>query len=152
MSDVKLTYDSDIGEYDIAVVNGDLERDDGLETAVVISLFTDRRAADEEIRPGAPGNRSDRRGWWADETLPDGDKIGSLLWLLEREKITPAVLTRAKQYAEDALAWLISDVVAESVVVVVTRTGTYSMVFDVQITQPKNVIHKYKMAWNAMGA
>lgn len=147
MSDIKLIYDADIGAYDIAISNGDLQADDGLETSVAISLFTDRRVSDDEARPE---HANDRGGWWADETLPDNDSIGSLLWLLKRQKITADILKLAKGYAEDALAWLVTDLVAESVVVDVIREGLTGLVFSIVITQPKNVIHRYKMAWKSM--
>ena len=54
---------------------------------------------------------SDRRGWWGD-CLPDAqgeqtlESIGSRLWLLWREKDLDSVVARARQYAEEALAWL----------------------------------------------
>ena len=64
--------------------------------AVLISLFTWRRAnADDDL----PGN--DRMGWWGDSHPPvDNDRIGSRLWLLSRAKIVPETLARAKAYAE----------------------------------------------------
>lgn len=90
-----------------------LAADDGLETAVIISLFTDRRAADDDTLPDGSG---DRRGWWAD-TYPDipGDRIGSRLWLLSREKDLRAVVHRAREYAEEALGWMVDDGIAARV-------------------------------------
>lgn len=94
---------------DLQLAGGDLMTDDSLLTAVVVSLFTDRQA-----EPGdeLPAGGTDRKGWWADATLPataagGRDKIGSRLWLLGREKQLPAVLARAQAYAEEALAWLV---------------------------------------------
>lgn len=43
------------------------------------------------------------------------DRIGSRLWLLGREKQLAEVVRRAKDYAEEALAWLIDDGVARRV-------------------------------------
>ena len=91
-----------------------LVADDGLQTAVILSLFTDRRANADDVLPGDP---ADQRGWWADAypMLP-GDKIGSRLWLLNREKQLARVLSRAQEYAREALQWMIDDGVASSVV------------------------------------
>lgn len=90
-----------------------LEEDTGLETAVMLSLFTDRRAEDGDA---LPGSADDKRGWWGDSYAKvAGDKFGSRLWLLSREKQTPMVLVRAKRYAEEALAWLIEDGIARAV-------------------------------------
>lgn len=105
MPDILLAFGA-LG-MDLQLAQNDLLTDDSLLTAVIISLFTDRQA-----EPGdeLPAGGSDRRGWWADATLPGGkDKIGSRLWLLKREKQLPSVLARIKEYAEEALAWLVTD-------------------------------------------
>ena len=122
-NDVKIIWDVDAMQGDISfdAVLQDLEKDDGLETAVLISLFTDRRAKDDDILPDA--NNPDKRGWWAGLTT-DGDQIGSRLWLLDRAKTTTDVLTFARQYAEESLQWLIEDEVASKIAVTTERQGT----------------------------
>ncbi len=110
-------------EGDLSIEDGDLESDDGLETAVIISLFTDRRARDDDELPDA--NNPDRRGWWGDLVAEVADdQIGSRLWLLERSKTTPDVLVKAKEYAEEALSWMIEGDVAKKIEVEVERQGT----------------------------
>lgn len=103
MSDIGLFYRGEQGAFDARVSANDLALDDGLETAVALSLFTDRRV-------------DGVRGWWGD-AVPDvdGDQTGSRLWTLAREKDTPTVLRLAAEYAREALAWLVEDAVAESV-------------------------------------
>ncbi|MFK0090935.1 phage GP46 family protein, partial [Pseudomonas sp. NPDC090755] len=92
----------------------DLARDDGLETAVIISLFTDRRASNEQIPAELP--QGDLRGYWGDvSNASPSDQTGSLLWLLAREKQLSPVLSRAQQYCREALAWMIEDRVATRV-------------------------------------
>lgn len=113
--DLALVYDSLALDFDLALQGGDLATDSGLRSAVLVSLFTDRRAEADDPLPGAPGD-TDRRGWWADAwPAVDGDRIGSRLWLLARQKQTVDVLLRAQSYSEEALAWLIDDGVARSV-------------------------------------
>lgn len=110
---------------DCAMSDGDLAAESGLETAVILSLFCDARAREDDVIPDGTGYR---RGWWADSVTPLAsggltvredaaahDRIGSRLWLLSREKQLPEVLRRAKDYAEEALAWLIDDGVARRV-------------------------------------
>ncbi|AST79313.1 TPA: phage GP46 family protein [Citrobacter farmeri] len=79
-----------------------------LQTAIIISLFTDRLArADDNYED------SDRRGWWGDA---GGDgQLGSRLWLLRREKLTTDVAKRAEEYAHEALTWLKDDGVISEV-------------------------------------
>ncbi|MGF6792779.1 phage GP46 family protein [Paraburkholderia sp. 35.1] len=78
-----------------------------LQTAVLISLFTDRLAL-----PSDPTPDGDRRGWWGD-TDPKY-RIGSRLWLLDRVKGPLDVPQRAQDYAAEALQWMIDDGVVAS--------------------------------------
>lgn len=94
---------------DLAVDLGDLEQDGGLETAVLVSLFSDARAepdVDTSFLEQQP------RGWWADTAE---DRFGSLLWTLQRAKQTDETLARARAYTRDALAWMIRDEIARTV-------------------------------------
>ncbi|WP_035597785.1 phage GP46 family protein [Halomonas salina] len=102
------------GVLDVALADdGDLATDDGLRTAVALSLLCDRRAEPDDV---LPDGSTDRRGWWADAIADqDGDKWGSRLWLLNREKTLPEVRRAAEAYAREALAWLLEDGVATEV-------------------------------------
>ena len=122
MTDLKTIFVSEEMLGDLALENADLATDDGLRTAVLLSLFSDARAKADDPLPGDP---EDRRGWWGDAFPPavdgaglEGDRFGSRLWLLKREKIVPSVLARAKTYAEDSLAWLVQARIASGVIVV----------------------------------
>jgi phage gp46-like protein len=85
------------------LVGAQLQSGGDLETAFLISLFTDRVANIDDV---IPDGTTDPRGWWADD---QERPIGSRLWLLERVKLTNAVAARAKDYAAEALKWLIDD-------------------------------------------
>lgn len=115
MTDFALTWKSAAQAADLSVTENDLSTDAGLEGAIMLSLFTDRRADEGDV---LPDGQQDRRGWWGD-SLPVavGDKFGSRLWLLDRSKRLPVVLDRARAYALEALQWLLDDRVAESVTV-----------------------------------
>jgi phage gp46-like protein len=107
---------------------GALAEDGGIETAVLISLFTDAQASLAELASGT--NADDRRGWWADAfAAPEGDRIGSKLWLLARAKQTPDTLERARIYAREALQWLIDDGIARDVEIEATapRAGLLAL-------------------------
>lgn len=112
--------------YDNARQRADLAREDGrlveggdLQTAVLISLYSDRLAElDDAVDNG------DRRGWWGDvEAEPAADRLGSRLWLLDRRTNTEDRLARAREFAEESLRWLVEDGVAREVVVTATRSG-----------------------------
>lgn len=100
-----------------------------LPRAVIISLFSWRRANPDDNAP-------EPMGWWGD-TYPTvaGDRIGSRLWLLGREKITNEMLNRARDYATEALQWLIDDGVAARVDIESSRSGIDEAQLDISIYQ-----------------
>lgn len=100
-----------------------LDSKEPLVRAVMISLFTWRRANPDDELP-EPSGSAQRMGWWGDNfPTVANDRIGSRLWLLGRAKIIPETLIRAKAYAEEALKWLVDDGIAARVVVEVERQG-----------------------------
>jgi len=106
--------------FELTVENGDFVNDSTFTTALIISLFTDRRAKEEDPLPDPESNN--RRGWWGDNLAEvQDDRIGSRLWLLSREKTTQDVLVRAKQYAEEAVQWILDDGLAAKIDVTAER-------------------------------
>ena len=89
--------------------------------AVLISLFTWRRANADDTLPDPKGFRM---GWWGDSyPAVANDRIGSRLWLLARAKLTLTTVQRAQDFAEEALQWLIDDGVAARIAVRAERQG-----------------------------
>lgn len=129
MTDIAIDTDN----WDIPLSGTDLATDSGLRSAVILSLFTDARAHDDDV---IPDGSNDRRGCWMDSFLPEGESFGSRLWLLSREKELPKVLQRAEEYAEEALRWLIKEGAAKSVSVTATRAASSVLLLQVSITLP----------------
>ncbi|MBW9428682.1 phage GP46 family protein [Enterobacter kobei] len=90
---------------------------DMLTRAVVISLFTWRRAEPDD-------NADVPMGWWGD-TFPavQNDRYGSRLWLLQRSKLTNALVNKVRIYLRDALQWMIDDGVVSRIDIDIQRTG-----------------------------
>lgn len=101
MADVAIVWDPANGRGDIIMAGADLKGDPTLETAVLISLFTDRQAADDDVIPDGSG---DPRGWWGDAY--SDYPIGSKLWLRMRSKATAQVLQDVKDDCIEALSWM----------------------------------------------
>ena len=101
MTDIQIVFKD--GGGDIEIIGDSLRVDDGLSTAVLISLFSDARD---------DSNGDDKRGYWADT---EDDRYGSLLWRLLRGKASVATVLSAKDWTESALAWMVEDGVCESV-------------------------------------
>lgn len=150
MSDYGLFLD-DMGQIDIQFANGDVSSDDGLETAVLISLFSDARAEPDLIP--ATDRDGDFRGFWGDitGTLP-GDSTGSLLWTIRRAKQLTTTLAAAQAYAKASLRWLIDDRIATRVEVVCTYPRRSWMLIEVFIYRPESsnpVSFRYNYEWSA---
>ena len=153
MSDLRTAF-ADFGG-DLALSGPQLEDDDGLDTAVVISLFTHRRARIGDPLPenvqlaGTP----DRRGWWGDSfaTIP-GDQIGSRLWLLSREKQLTSVLARAKEYTQEALQWLVEDGIARAVNVTAEIVGNGALGLAIEVARSDKPVAQYRFEnfWKAV--
>lgn len=90
---------------------------DPLTRAVVISLFTHRRADPDD-------NADVPMGWWGDTwPIVANDRYGSKLWLLQRSKLTNALVNTVRGYLREALQWMLDDGVVSRIDIDVQRTG-----------------------------
>lgn len=104
MSDTRTAWVSDMARGDWSIDGSDLAGGDDLETAILISLFSDRIAGPDDV---IPDGTDDPRGWIGD--IGQEYNIGSRIWLLARAKQTQETLRRANDYIAEALQWLIDD-------------------------------------------
>lgn len=133
------------GCIQLKLEDGDLAEDSTLETAVLISLFSDQRAAEDELPDGV----DDRKGWWGD-MFPDvvGDQIGSKLWLLGREKVTLETEAALETKATEALEWMVEDGVADSVSVSAEFDELNHAVLDIVIKRPTGEENRFNLLWD----
>jgi phage gp46-like protein len=140
--DIRIIWDNRLTLGDWGLAEGDLETGQDLETACLVSLFTDKLAT-PDFTP--TDGTTDRRGWWAD--YYSDQPLGSSLWQLERAKKTRATLGLAQRYAEDALQWLVDDGVA-SALMVNTRWLSSTMIgIAVAITRPNGAQTRFMFGW-----
>jgi phage gp46-like protein len=147
--DIALVWDAANGRADFAMnaTGTDLLLDQGLYTAVVVSLFCDRLA---DAADTIPDGTTDRRGWWGDTPSSEGRAVraipnapdpaaahgltGSRLWLLARALQLPETLRQAESYAQEALQWMIDDGVAGSVTASASFPATPPNALELSIT------------------
>ncbi len=124
MGDFALQFDNDTGEVDMVldlVTADDVVPDEGMRTAIILSIFQSARAAADDDLPAGDG---DRRGHWATEFAEtEGDEAGSKRWLVARSKNITDIPLLLKEYDEAALQWMIDDQVVSTVDVTVTIEG-----------------------------
>ncbi len=156
MIDIAIIWDNEKGVGDIAFTDNDLVTTEGLETAVILSLFCDARAADDDVIPDHLRS-TNKRGFWGDSTSEkDGDRVGSKLWLLARAKTEQEALDMAKLWGEEALKWMLDEDIAAKIDVEALRGGTLtgSLRIDIRV----NIFRKdgeitaleFQSAWEVM--
>ena len=140
MTDLALAWNNRLGAGDICVVGADLLAEDGIDTAILISLFTDARVREDELPPG----HTWRRGWWGDDVEDEPDITGSKLWVLRREKATQEVLVRARGYIREALAWMLRDGVAVSLNVDTNYSAPGVMQIFIEVVEPDRTLLEFQ--------
>jgi phage gp46-like protein len=140
--DIRIMWDNTQGLGDWALAQGDVLTGQDLETACLTSLFSDALAT-PDFTP--TDGTTDRRGWWADTYL--GMPLGSNLWQLDRAKTTRAALGTARAYAQNALAWLITDGVAAEIIVNTTWLSTTMIGIAIALTRPNGTQTRFMFAW-----
>jgi phage gp46-like protein len=128
---INLYYENDLDKQSFGLCDISFTRGNTLTSAVLMSIFSWRRGAKEEV-----DDELLRYGWWADAS--NSRKLGSKLWLLRRVSITPAIMQRAKEYIEEALQWMIDDGICKTITATVQRTSKMPDAIQVRIVIYKN--------------
>lgn len=130
MSDFKTIFTDLTSGTQYNITDLGIEEDGTLATAVIISLFTNKR--DPNAGP------DDAQGWWADD-------IGSLRWTLAREKQLPEVARKLQQYDSDALQWAVSTGLAKSVQVSAAWVAMGVLIEAIKITLTNGQVLQYQI-------
>ena len=118
LSQIMMRYSQAVGACDVVVPptgngRGRIAIDTTPATALLIAMGTDRRAEADDTLPGeVPGLPAQtaglmaRRGWVGDILLPQGQRLGSRIWLLERAKHDEHTRALAAAYTAEAVTAL----------------------------------------------
>lgn len=154
MGDVTIVWDPNTGTGDIAMSGLDLLQGQELETAVLISMFTDGQMDPGDIVL----DTADPRGWWADTysaledpTLPviGGDRIGSKIWQAFARIRNQDTLNWLQDQTVKALSWMITDGVAQSVTATTYYTSSGGIGVTVTIVR-NSAATIYDYAWSEL--
>lgn len=139
MSDFGLTWDNDLGVMDLSVEDGDIVADEGLQTAVLLSIFTDRRGdPDSELLT------TNLKGWWGDQFLADADDFhGSRIWQDGKDSA----------HLDEALQWMIDDGVCEDFSAQISQNGTRGD-YEIIIYRPESetIDFRFDRVWDGEAA
>lgn len=145
MSDITTVW---LGTYgDWAVDGADLEQGLDLETALTISLMSDRVLPDG-VNPPSLGD-NDPRGWWADDPAYP---VGSRIWTLLRAKQSDQTLADAITYMTEATQWMIDDGVVASFDFVAEWDATGFLATSITANKPTgpSTTFNFEWAWNGL--
>ena len=119
--DIKLIQDSDTGLYDIDFSNGDFDTTDGLDTAITMSIFNEKRATKTQVP-----EPSLRRGHFSNEFSDvEGYEVGSRQWLYtEQAKNSESNLSLLQSSIRDGLQWMIDDDIISNLEVTASKAGS----------------------------
>lgn len=144
-TDVRL--DNKKGYYDIAWNNsGDIDTDETLDTAILMSIFEEARATSSEV----PASQR-RRGWIGNETTPSFEQ-GSKAWEFEQERATGSILAELGVVINNSLIKLVDEGIAVSVNVLTPylQGGTVMVPIDIG-RDGSEVERKYYPLWDNTG-
>lgn len=135
------------GYYDIIWnSSGDIETDETLDTAILMSIFEESRATSAEI----PESQN-RRGFIGNETTP-GFEQGSKAWLFEQERITGSTLAELGAVINNSLIKLVDEGIAVSVSVSTPFLQNGTVIVPIDIGRDGSKIErKYYPLWENTG-
>lgn len=126
-----------------------LALDDTLASAVLVSLFSDAPASEDEAERLS---LDDRRGWWADALAPADGAWGSRLWCLDRTKPSAESARQAEERAKEALSWMLADGIASTIEAEaswVRGTSGARLELAVTIRPTPRLVSRYGEFWRA---
>lgn len=100
-----------MNHFTLSAITSPIATKDGMKHAILQSIHNHGEATQNDR---ARMEKNDRGGSWSNEFL---SMVGSRDWTLRRDKLTPQTLSLAKRFYEEALAWLVSEGYAKSIVV-----------------------------------
>jgi phage gp46-like protein len=143
VGDARLVWDPLTQTADLVMSGPSIEIGNDLETAVLISLFTDHVAEDGDIL--LPSDAADPRGWWADSY--EQDEIGSKLWQVFARQTVPDTLNWVQDTCSKALQWMIDDGVAASVSAIASLVARGAVGVQIVITEPTGKKNSFSYVW-----
>lgn len=110
-SDIKFVKDEK-GSYDIDFENGDFALTDGLDTAILLSIFAEKRATRSQVEDPLK-----RRGHFSNEFASvEGYQVGSTQWLFtEQAENSESNTTQLENSIKDGLRWFVDDKICKKI-------------------------------------
>lgn len=145
-----LCWDNDKGSADLAIKDGDLQKENAIWTTIEIQLFSNLRDESlDNFSASEPG------GWIGDIIDTDeGIEVGSHIWLERRSNITDKTLRTLQSYADIAMQKLQNQGLFNKFEVEVSANKNYNQViFDISFygdSTPEKFNRKFENYWGQL--
>lgn len=143
MQDLEKTMNSD-GLFVYTVKDGDLGTVDGFEEAIKVSLFTDSRRDESDIKSPIA------RGGWAGNLLNSNKnrELGGLIYLLDKSRITQVVLNNTREWCYQSLKWLIEDRICRDIKIEVKSEKQQKVLINIEFIARDGAKFDYTYTWD----
>lgn len=139
---IGLVFNNTYSQGDLDYGPAGIRQDETLKTAILVSLFTDRRANEDDDYP-----EGQKYGWWGDTFAEvPGDKIGSRLWQLKGQPLNEATISLADDLVKEALQWMIDDGVTEEITTEI-QIVEGRLKIGISIKRPVDITARYYDIW-----
>ena len=147
MSDIRIERLTG-GVFDWVIEDGDIANEDGFDTVLFVSLFTDARAPETIVLK--PENR---RGWMGDIESPiEGRQLGGLLWLASPRRLNQKTLNEVLDYARKSLSWITEDGLAKRIEVSGNIVPKYGITLSIIISVAQGeTVSRFIKLWEVTG-
>jgi phage gp46-like protein len=127
--------------------DGGIVVDDFFDSAILVSIYEEKRAAVEEVEPPEL-----RRGWMGNISNQNNFERGSKIWLYEQSRLDRDIMSAIETAADEALAWFVTDGLALSVVTKVTIASSGAINLNIQLQRPGSItINRDLFLWDNSG-
>ena len=126
------------GALDLVIDGADFKGAEGLESTVATLLFSDARAAPEEV------NSPEKRRGWVGNVLRSRE-LGGMLWLASQIRNTQESRNKIQRWAENSLQPLIDDGLASEIIVNVAQDGSRGIKLSVTINIKEGEIENFDL-------
>ena len=143
--DAVLAKSEETGLYDFQLdEDGDILTADFFDTALLYSIFGERRASSDEVVDAQL-----LRGWIGNsEDFENGSKI----WLLRQARLTRDTLNQLEDEAEKALQWLVDDGLAVALGDINATLSNGAVRLDITIFRSRDkVVRRFFILWENTG-
>lgn len=138
MTDISLVSGQD-GGITFMIENGDFKVEKGFKTSIILSLLSESRATEDQIK-----KTENRGGWIGNINSPaEGRQLGSWIWTINQMRLNTNTLNTAINYAQLSLNHLVEDGQAKEVIVSGEIVPKFGISINVVITAPSGEVESH---------